>query len=584
MTETAGLDHFTLPKSPTGITGFDLISGGGLPKGRPTLVCGGAGSGKTLFGMEFLVRGITQFNEPGVFIAFEETRNDLTQNVASLGFSLADLIDQQRLVIDHVSIAQAEIEQTGDYDLDGLFVRLDYAIRKIGAKRVVLDTIEALFAALGDSQTLRSELRRLFSWLKEKGVTAVVTGERGEGALTRHGIEEYISDCVLLLDHRIENQISTRRLRIVKYRGTAHGTDEYPFLIDETGFSVLPITTVGLVYDVSNERISSGIPRLDSMLDGEGFFRASTILVSGTAGTGKTTFAAQFASAACQRGERCLFFSFEEPASQIIRNMRSVGMDLQAWVDAGLLRFEAVRPTMYSLEMHLATLHKHIQAYDPQVVIIDPVTNFDVVGTRADSRALLTRLIDFLKMRGITTLLTSLTSAGDAYEQTEVHISSIMDAWLLVRNLEFNGERNRVLYILKSRGMAHSNQVIEFEITPQGIQLIDAYLGTAGALTGTARLAQEASDYEEELAHQQALELRQLQLEQKRAAVNAQIAALQAELAVENAQIQLQLDHEARQNKLSRKYADAIARKRQRDSRDLQYLTPNNGESAQDDE
>lgn len=533
-----------------------------MPKGRPTLVCGGSGSGKTLFGMEFLVRGITQFDEPGVFITFEETRSDLTQNVASLGFSLSDLIDQQRLVIDHISIEQAEIEQTGDYDLDGLFVRLNYAIQKVGAKRVVLDTIEALFAALGDTQTLRSELRRLFTWLKDKGMTAVITGERDEGALTRHGIEEYISDCVILLDHRIENQISTRRLRIVKYRGTSHGMDEYPFLIDETGFSVLPITAVGLLYQVSDERISSGIPRLDSMLGGRGFFRASTILVSGRAGTGKTTLATQFVNAACQRGERCLFFSFEEPAGQIIRNMRSVGIDLQTWVDAGLLRFEAVRPTMYSLEMHLATIHKHIEAFDPQVVAIDPVTNFDVIGSHAGSRALLTRLIDFLKMRGITTLLTSLTSAADAVEQSGVSISSIVDAWLLVRNLESNGERNRVLYILKSRGMAHSNQVSEFEITAQGIRLIDAYLGKAGALTGAARLAQEASDYDEELAQQEALQLRQLQLEQKRAAVNAQIAALQAELAVEDAQIQLLLDHDSRQKMAAQKFADAIARKR----------------------
>jgi circadian clock protein KaiC len=580
---TEKLDYLALPKALTGITGFDEISGGGLPSGRPTLVCGSAGSGKTLFAMEFLVRGITQYNEPGVFITFEESRDDLTQNVASLGFSLTDLIDQKQLVIDHISIDRAEIEQTGDYDLDGLFIRLDYAIKKVNAKRVVLDTIEVLFAALGDSQTLRSELQRLFRWLKDRGVTAVITGERGDGALTRHGIEEYISDCVILLDHRIENQMSTRRLRIVKYRGTVHGTDEYPFLIDETGFSVLPITSVGLDYAVSDERVASGIPRLDTMLDGQGFFRASTILVSGPAGTGKTTLTAQFVNAACQRGERCLFFSFEESAGQIIRNMRSVGIDLQTWVDADLLRLKTARPTMYSLEMHLVTLHKHIQAFDPQIVVMDPVTNFDVVGSQADSRALLTRLVDLLKMRGVTAFLTSLMSAGEAVEQSEVHISSMVDVWLMVRNVESNGERNRIMYILKARGMGHSNQVSEFEITDHGIQLLEAYLGKAGVLTGSARLAQESGEHDEALAHQQALELRQLRLERKRAAVQAQIAALEAELSVEAAETRLLLDQEFRQKTSLQNYADAIAQKRQTTTVENQTL-PKTVEGANHDE
>jgi circadian clock protein KaiC len=583
MIEKIMLDHLTLPKALTGIAGFDEISGGGLPIGRPTLICGSAGSGKTLFAMEFLVRGITQYDEPGVFIAFEETRADLTQNVASLGFSLTDLIDQNQLVIDHISIDRAEIEQTGDFDLDGLFIRLDHAIKKVNAKRVVLDTIEVLFAALGDTQTLRSELQRLFRWLKGREVTAVITGERGDGALTRHGIEEYISDCVILLDHRIENQMSTRRLRIVKYRGTVHGTDEYPFLIDETGFSMLPITSVGLDYVVSNERVASGIPRLDNMLDGQGFFRASTVLVSGPAGTGKTSLVAQFVNAACQRGERCLFFSFEESAGQIIRNMRSVGIDLQAWVDADLLRFKTARPTMYSLEMHLVTLHKHIQAFDPQIVVMDPVTNFDVVGSQADSRALLTRVVDMLKMRNVTAFLTSLMSTGEAVEQSDVHISSMVDVWLMVRNVESSGERNRILYILKARGMGHSNQVSEFEITDHGIQLIEAYLGKAGVLTGSARLAQESIERDEALAHQQALELRQLRLERKRTAVQAQIAALEAELDVESAETRLLLDQEMRQKAAMRNYADAIARKRQiitSDDQDLTYA----GEDANHDE
>ncbi|MDX2079025.1 MAG: circadian clock protein KaiC [bacterium] len=573
MTEILALNQLALPKALTGIAGFDEISGGGLPRGRPTIVCGGAGCGKTLFAMEFLVRGILQYDEPGVFIAFEETRADLTQNVASLGFSLTDLIDHNQLVIDHININRAEVEQTGEYDLDGLFVRLEYAIQKVKAKRIVLDTLEALFTALGDTQMLRSELQRLFAWLKNKGVTAIITAERGDTGLTRHGIEEYVSDCVVLLDHRIENQMSTRRLRIIKYRGTVHGTDEYPFLIDENGFSVLPITSVGLDYEVSNERISSGIPRLDMMLDGQGFFRASTVLISGTAGTGKTTFVAQFVDAACQRGERCLFFSFEESAGQIIRNMYSVGINLQKWVDADLLRFKTARPTMYSLEMHLVTLHKHILAFNPHVVVMDPITNFDVIGDREDSRALLTRIIDFLKMRKITALMTSLTSAGEAIEQSKAHISSIVDTWLLVRNVESNGERNRLLNILKARGMAHSNQVSEFEITTGGIHLMDAYLVEGAVITGSARLAHEANKHDEELGHQQAIELRQLQLERKRAAANAQILALQAELDAENAEIQLLIDQDTRKKLALQKYADAIARKRQATPVDNHDLT-----------
>ncbi|MAU08282.1 MAG: KaiC 1 [Anaerolineaceae bacterium] len=472
MIDSIGPKHIALPKAPTGIAGFNEISGGGLPKGRPTLVCGSAGSGKTLFALEFLVRGITEFDEPGVFLAFEETREELSQNSASLGFPLQNLIDQNKLVVDHISIDRVDIEQSGDYDLDGLFIRLDYAIQKVNAKRVVLDTLEVLFAVLDDTQILRGELRRLFRWLKDKGVTAIITAERGDGTLTRHGIEEYVSDCVILLDHRIENQLSTRRMRIVKYRGTPHGSDEYPFLIDESGFSVLPISSIGLDYKVSEERVSSGISRLDDMLGGRGFFRGSTILVSGPTGTGKSTIAAQFVHAACLRGERCLYFSFEEPAGQIIRNMRSVGIDLRPWVDADSLRFKTVRPTMYSLEMHLAKLHNDIADFDPQIVVMDPITSFDIIGTASASRALLTRLIDFLKMRETTALLTSLTHGGETAEISEVNVSSMMDTWLLVRNIESNGERNRAIYIVKSRGMAHSSQVSEFNITSQGIQLV----------------------------------------------------------------------------------------------------------------
>lgn len=558
MTDQFTANQRLLEKTPTGISGFDEITEGGLPKGRPTLICGGAGCGKTLFSMEFLVNGIRKYDEPGVFMAFEETRDDLTKNTSSLGFDLDSLVAQGKLIVDHVSIDRSELEQTGDYDLDGLFVRLGYAIKKIGAKRVVLDTIEVLFAALGDSHILRSELRRLFAWLKGQGVTAIITGERGDGGLTRYGVEEYVSDCVILLDHRVVNQLSSRRMRVIKYRGSLHGTDEYPFLIDETGFSVLPVTSVGLNYKVSAERISSGIPRLDAMLGGKGFYRASTIMVSGTGGSGKSTLAAHFVDAAARRGEKCMYLSYEESPSQIIRNMSSIGIDLQQWVDAGLLQFRNVRPTTYSMEMHLAVLHKLIKEHDPQVVVLDPITNFDSISIGNESRIMVTRLIDFIKSRQITALFTSLTSAGEAAEQSGIEISSLVDAWLLVRNLEFNGERNRVMYVLKARGMAHSNQVCEFQITNNGIRLVDAYLGAGGVLTGSARLAQEARDRDEELEVQQRLELQQLQMERKRVAIEAQIASLKAELDVEQAEIQLVLDQDRRRRESAQHFTSEM--------------------------
>ncbi len=460
-----------LAKTPTGIQGLDEITGGGLPRGRPTLVCGSAGCGKTLLAMEFLVRGITQFGEPGVFMAFEETAAELTQNVRSLGFDLDELVDQKQLAVDFVRIERNEIEETGEYDLEGLFVRLNYAIDSVGAKRVVLDTIETLFSGLSNVAILRGELRRLFRWLKDKGVTAVITGERGDGQLTRHGLEEYVSDCVILLDHRVVDQVSTRRLRVVKYRGTTHGTNEYPFLIDEDGISVLPVTSLGLQHEASTERVSSGIPRLDSMLGGEGYFRGSTILVSGTAGSGKTSLAAHFASAACQRGEKCLYFSFEESPGQLLRNMRSIGIGLQPWVEQDLLHFHSSRAAMHGLEMHLATIHKLVRDFQPRVVIIDPVGSLTAVGTRRDADVMLTRLIDFLKMQEITAFLTSLTNGDDALEQTNVDISSLVDTWLLLRDLELGGERNRVINVLKSRGMAHSNQLREFLLTDHGVEL-----------------------------------------------------------------------------------------------------------------
>ena len=522
-----------LAKAPTGVQGLDEITGGGLPRGRATLVCGSAGCGKTLLAMEFLVRGATQFGEPGVFMAFEETGKELTENVRSLGFDLDELAKQKKLSIDFVRVERSEIEETGEYDLEGLFVRLNHAIDSIGAKRVVLDTIETLFAGLSNMSILRGELRRLFRWLKDKGVTAVITGESGDGALTRRGLEEYVSDCVIQLDHRVENQVSTRRLRIVKYRGTTHGTNEYPFLIDEDGISVLPVTSLGLQHEVITERVSSGVPRLDMMLGGEGYFRGSTVLITGTAGSGKTSLAAHFAAAACRRGERCLSFAFEESPGQLIRNMRSIGIDLEPWVKKGLLQFHSSRAAIHGLEMHLATIHKLVRDFQPRVVIIDPIDTLVTAGTRRDATVMLTRLIDFLKMRGITAHLTNLTNAGDTLGDTDLDISSLVDTWLLLRDLELGGERNRVINVLKSRGMAHSNQLREFLLTDRGVELQDVYLGPEGVLTGSARQAQEAGEKAVAMLRQQEVEGKQRERERRREALEARIIALRKEFEAE---------------------------------------------------
>jgi circadian clock protein KaiC len=522
-----------LPKAPTGIQGLDEITAGGLPKGRPTLVCGSAGCGKTLLAMEFLVRGATQFNEPGVFMAFEETAQDLTQNVASLGFDLKDLIARKKMVLDFVYIERSEIEETGEYDLEGLFIRLGHAIDSIGAKRVVLDTIESLFAGLPNPLILRAELRRLFRWLKAKGVTAIITGERGEDTLTRQGLEEYISDCVIVLDHRVSDQVSSRRLRVVKYRGSTHGTNEYPFLIDEDGISVLPVTSLGLQQAASTQRIPTGVARLDAMLGGAGYYRGSSVLISGTAGTGKTSLAMHFAEAACRRGERAIYFAFEESPNQIMRNMRSIGLDLQAWVQKGLLQFQATRPTFAGLEMHLTTMHKAINAFKPQVVIVDPLNSFVIGGNETEVKSMLMRLVDFLKMRQITGLFTSLTTSGEPLEQSEVAISSLIDTWLLLRAIEIGGERNRGLYILKSRGMAHSNQIREFLLTNHGVELRDVYVGASGVLTGSARLTQEAQEKAVLMIRDQEVDLRRIELERKRTTLEAKIAVMRAEFAVE---------------------------------------------------
>ena len=460
-----------LPKAPTGIPGMDEVTGGGLPKGRPTLVTGGPGCGKTLFAMEFLVNGATQYDEPGVFMAFEENAEELAQNVTSLGFDLKKLIKQKKLVIDYVRVERGEIEETGDYDLEGLFIRLGHAIDTIGAKRVVLDTIEVLFSALRNQGILRAELQRLFRWLKDKGVSAVITAERGDGTMTRFGLEEYVADCVIMLDHRVTEQISTRRLRIVKYRGTSHGTNEYPFLIDKNGISVLPITSLGLNHEAPSGRVSTGIKELDDMLGGKGFRRSSSVLISGTAGTGKSSLAAAFVDAACRRGERCLFFAFEESPAQIIRNMRSIGIDLAPHVKKGLLKFHATRPTLYGLEMHLVTMYDLTKVYKPKIVILDPITDFFAVASEAEVKATITRIIDFLKMNGITALFTTYTSGSESSDQTVVGVSSLIDTWLSLRNLENKGERHRGLFVLKARGMAHSNQIRSFLLTDDGIKI-----------------------------------------------------------------------------------------------------------------
>jgi len=564
-TPSNGSGRRSLPKAPTGIQGLDEITSGGFPRGRPTLVCGSAGCGKTLLAMEFLVRGAMEFQEPGVFMAFEENAEELTQNVRSLGFDLDQLVKKKKLVLDFVRVERSEIDETGDYDLEGLFIRLGSAIDAIGAKRVALDTIETLFSGLQNEGILRAELRRLFRWLKDKGVTAVITGERGEGALTRRGLEEYVSDCVILLDHRVAEQISSRRLRIVKYRGTTHGTNEYPFLISETGFSVLPVTSLGLKYKVSDERISSGIARLDSMLGGEGFYRGSTILVSGTAGSGKTSLAAQFVDAACRRGERCLYFSFEESPDQLIRNMRSIGMNLGNWVKKGLLQFHSNRATFYGLEAHLATIHRLVEEFTPPVVVLDPIGSLIQAGNLRDANIMLMRLIDFLKMRETTTFFTNLTSSGEALEKTDVGISSLVDSWLLVRDIELGGERNRALYVLKSRGMAHSNQIREFLLTDHGVDLLDAYVGPEGVLTGSSRVSQENREKAESRARLQEAERKKRELVRKREVLAARIMALKKEFEAEEEEADVLAKQEEARETAIIEGREAMARSRSAD-------------------
>ena len=523
-----------LQKALTGIQGLDEVTGGGLPQGRPTLISGGAGSGKTMFGLEFLVRGATQYGEPGVFMSFEETIPDLTVNAASLGFDLTRLVAEKKLFFDHVLITRTEIQETGEYDLEGLFIRIADAAQQVGAKRVVLDTIEALFAELPNPGILRAEIRRLFGWLKQRGLTTIITAERdGPDKLTRHGIEEFVSDCVILLDHRMLQEISTRRLRIVKYRGSTHGTNEYPFVIDERGISVLPISSLGLDHPAPVERISTGITRLDGMLGGQGFFRGSSVLLSGTSGVGKTSVAAHFVDAACRRGERCLYFAFEESPRQIVRNMRSIGIDLEPWTHKGLLQFQAARPTYGGIEQHLLVTHRCVSSFRPSVVVVDPITNLLTVSTLHEVRSMLTRMVDFLKTQQITALFTSLTAAGGDLEATEADVSSLMDSWLLMRSIEVGGEVNRAMYVLKSRGMVHSNQIREFLLTDDGLRLLDVYLGPEGVLTGAARVSQENSEKAAGTSRRQQKEAHERELERKRRIFDARLLMLRAEFEME---------------------------------------------------
>lgn len=532
-----------LEKVSSGISGLDEITGGGLPKGRPTLVCGNAGCGKTLMSMEFLVRGALMHNEPGVFMCFEEDEDELALNVASLGFDLRALVARKKVVLDYVRIERGEVQETGDYDLEGLFVRLNHAVKSIGAKRVVLDTIEGLFAALPNHLVLRSELRRLFRWLKDQGLTAIITAERGDGLLTRHGLEEYVADCVILLDHRVNEQVSTRRLRVVKYRGSIHGTNEYPFLISKEGFSVLPVTSMGLNHPASSERISSGVERLDGMLGGQGFFRGSSILVSGTAGTGKTSLAAAFVTATARRGERSLYFAFEESQNQIIRNMRSIGMNLEPWVKKGLLQFHASRPSLYGLEMHLLTIYDLVKRFKPRVIVMDPITNLVNVGTEMEVRSMLTRLIDCFKTEQVTAFFPSLSTSPDS-SQSEIAIASLMDVWVLLRNIESGGERNRGLYILKSRGMDHSNQIREVLLSSQGIGLVDVFAGSTAVLTGSARIEQAGIE-RAEVDRRKALRDRRLrEIERERGITEAQVAVLRAGLEAKIEELDQEISEE----------------------------------------
>jgi circadian clock protein KaiC len=531
-----------LPKALTGITGFDDITYGGLPKGRPTLVAGGAGSGKTMFAMEFIVHGAVEYGEPGVYVTFEENIGDLKKNFASLGYNLEKLVDEKKIAIDHVFIERSQIEETGEYNLEALFIRLGYAIDTIGAKRVALDTIEVLFAGLRNDAVVRSEILRLFRWLKDRGITAVVTGEKGDRTITRYGLEEYIADCVIMLDNRVTSELATRRLRIMKYRGSTHGADEYPFLIGKDGISIFPITSIKTEYKISMERVSTGIASMDKLLEGKGYYRGSSILITGTAGTGKSSFAAYFANAACGCGEKCLYIAFEETQDQIIRNMSSIGIDLEKWVKKGLLKFHITRPTSYGLEMHLLMMEDDIKKFQARNVIIDPITDFSAIGGGREVKSMTSRLNDMLKSNNITVLYTDLIRGDINPEAPEMHISSLIDTWVMLRNFEFNGERSRGITILKSRGMSHSNQISEFTITRKGIELVRPYIGPSGVFMGSAKIAQEAKDNAIMLDTQRAIDHARAMLDEKHKELDAKILALKAQYKADENELEKTLE------------------------------------------
>ena len=548
-------NSFIFPKTPTGVDGLDEITDGGFPKGRPTLICGGAGCGKTLLSMQFLIKGITEYNEPGVFMSFEEPSDDLSLNVKSLGFDLEQLKAEKKLIVDHVRVERSEIEEAGEYDLDGLFIRLGHAIDSIKATRVVLDTVESLFAGLDNQAILRAELRRLFHWLKTKGVTAIITGERGEATLTRQGLEEYVSDCVIVLDHRVIEQVSTRRLRIVKYRGSTHGTNEYPFLIDGDGISVLPITSLKLNNEVSSEVIPTGVPGLDEMFDGGGFYRGSNILVSGTAGTAKTTIGCYFANKQCENNERVIYFAFEESPQQLVRNMKSIGIDIEKYIKKGNLQIHSSRPSLNGLELHLLTLRKLIREFKPTTIVIDPISNLINVGSEQEVRSMLVRLIDMLKANNITALFTSLNKQTDNLrpDLAEESVSSLVDTWITVRDMEGIGERNRGIFIVKARGMGHSNQVREFVITPNGIELLDVELGPQGILTGSARKSHQFKKTMSDIKLQNEISRKDREIERKRKVLEANIEALRNEFESTEEELSILRATEELQAKLNSK-------------------------------
>jgi circadian clock protein KaiC len=555
-----------LAKARTGISGFDEITMGGLPRGRASLFCGAAGCGKTLFAVEFLVHGATRFDEPGVFVAFEETTRELEENTEALGFDLRGLIKAKKLVVEHVTVERGTLLETGQFDLEGLFIRLGYAIDSIGAKRVVLDTLEILLAGLPNPAVLRAEIHRLFRWLKDRGVTAIVTAEAGSTSLTRDGLEEYVSDCVVALDNRVVDQVSTRRLRVTKYRGSMHGTDEYPFLIMDNGISVLPLSSLGLDHQASTDHVPTGVKALDAMFGGRGFYCGSTVLISGSAGSGKTTLASHFAKANSQGESRCLYFAFEESSAQIIRNLRSIGLDLEPEHAAGSLLFHSCRPTTHSLELHLVEMHRLIADFRPTVVIVDPISSLTSAAPTSAVRSMLTRLIDHLKTRQATALFTSFTpGSAPTLEMTDIGVSSLVDTWMIVRDLETDGERTRGLTILKSRGMAHSNQVREFRMTAQGVELIDVYLGPEGMLTGAARVAREARERAEIAIRDRTFERRRMALTRRRAALDAQIAVLRSAIESESIAFEEEMEDARLRDSLRAASRAEMARTRQVD-------------------